>query len=78
MEYQKILLEKMIEEKHDFSVPICMPVRHCNYSMAKTLFDIYLQVEKKPKGDSRDLMDDIKNGKELPPLPKKRMGVRGE
>ena len=32
---------------------------------------VYEQVEKKPKGGSRDLMDDIKNGKGLPPLPKK-------
>lgn len=41
LEYQKILLEKMIEEKHDFSVLIGVPVRHCGFSMAKTLFDIY-------------------------------------
>lgn len=42
LEYQKILLKKMIEEKHDFSVPISIPIRHCNYSMVKTLFEIYL------------------------------------
>lgn len=41
LEYQKILLEKMIEEKHGFSVLIGVPVRHCGFSMAKTLFDIY-------------------------------------
>jgi hypothetical protein len=42
LEYQKILLEKMIEEKHDFSMPISVPVRHCNFSMVRTLFEIYL------------------------------------
>ena len=41
LEYQKILLKKMIEEKHDFSVPICIPVRHCEFSMTRTLFEIY-------------------------------------
>lgn len=41
LEYQKILLEKMIEEKHSFSIPISVPVRHCGFSMVKTLFDIY-------------------------------------
>lgn len=42
LEYQKILLEKMIEEKHSFSMLISIPVRHCGYSMARTLFEIYL------------------------------------
>lgn len=51
LEYQKILLEKMIEEKHDFSVPICIPVRHCNYSMVKTLFEIYLGMFNEMKGE---------------------------
>lgn len=32
---------------------------------------VYEQVEKKPSGGSRDLMDDIKNGKGLPPLPER-------
>jgi hypothetical protein len=32
---------------------------------------VYEQVEKKSSGGSRDLIDDIKNGKGLPPLPKK-------
>ena len=32
---------------------------------------VYEQVEKPPSGGSRGLMDDIKNGKGLPPLPKK-------
>ena len=41
LEYQKILLEKMIEEKHGFSVLIGVPVRHCGFSMARTLFEIY-------------------------------------
>lgn len=50
LEYQKILLEKMIEEKHDFSVPICIPIRHCNYSMAKTLSEIYLGMFNEMKG----------------------------
>lgn len=42
LEYQKIILEKMIEEKHSFSMPISVPVRHCEFSMARTLFEIYL------------------------------------
>ena len=32
---------------------------------------VYEQVEKKSSGGSRDLMDDIKTGKGLPPLPKR-------
>ena len=53
LEYQKILLEKMIEEKHDFSVLTGFPVRHCGFSMVKTLFDIYfgmLMLEKNERG----------------------------
>lgn len=44
LEYQKILLEKIIKEKHGFSVPISVPVRHCGFSMARTLFEIYFGV----------------------------------
>ena len=33
-EYQKILLEEIIKEKH-------VPVRHCGFSMTRTLFEIY-------------------------------------
>nr|DAT55717.1 MAG TPA: hypothetical protein [Caudoviricetes sp.] len=40
-EYQKILLEEIIKEKHGFSVPISVPVRHCGFSMTRTLFEIY-------------------------------------
>lgn len=43
LEYQKILLEKMIEEKHGFSVLIGVPVRHCGFSMARTLKSKILQ-----------------------------------
>ena len=35
LEYQKILLEKIIEEKHDFSVLIGVPVRHCGFYMGR-------------------------------------------
>lgn len=51
LEYQKILLKKMIEEKHDFSVPISMPIRHCNYSMVMILFMIYLEMFNEIKGE---------------------------
>lgn len=42
LEYQKILLEKMIKEKHSFSMPISVSVRHCGFSIARILFEIYL------------------------------------
>ena len=37
---------------------------------------VYEQVEKKSSGGSRDLIDDIKTGKGLPPLPKKNGSER--
>ena len=51
LEYQKILLKKMIEEKHHFSVPIGVPVRNCDYSMVMILFMIYLEMFNEIKGE---------------------------
>ena len=49
LEYQKILLEKIIEEKHGFSMLISVPVRHCEFSMVRTLFEILMFEKMKRK-----------------------------
>ena len=42
LEFQKILLKKFVEDGYD-SIYL-VPNRHCGYSYARTLADIYLEV----------------------------------